>query len=95
MLIATLLSHVNHGPFHSGRTLQTKQEVCESLVEDMTENEWQDLRERIASDRCVDVEDSQVPINKEQLLSEPTIASRGIFASRLTISNSLIQLYQC
>ena len=52
MLVATLMSHVNHGPYDSGKTLQTKGEICGQWIQDMTPNEWEELQELIALDRC-------------------------------------------
>ena len=80
VLIVTLMSHTNHGPYSSGKTMAMKQEICEAWVSEMSDEEWEQLREDIAHDRGVEVDHDLVPSNKEDLLREPTIASRGIFA---------------
>ena len=82
-LKATLMSHVNHSPYQSGANMHLKREVCESIVGSMTIDEFQRLCEDIAWDRGVAADDdSSVPSSPEALLSEPTIAKRGVFAAR-------------
>ena len=81
LLKATLMSHVNHSPYGSGANMNLKREVCESLVQSLTTHEFNSLCEDIAWDRSVDVTDDSVPATPEDLLSEPTIAQRGIFAT--------------
>ena len=85
VLVGTLLSHVNHGPYKSGRTLQVKGEVCEAWVRGMSSEQFEALREEIAHDRSCDVDNDLVPDTKEALLNEPTIAARGIFDPWLAV----------
>ena len=87
-LKATLMSHVNHSPYQSGSNMFLKREVCESIIASMTGDEFQKLCEEIAWDRGVDPDDSAVPSCPDELLSEPTIAKRGIFAARIELISS-------
>ena len=79
ILVATLLTHVNHGPYFSGRNLQLKQDMCREWIETMDNQTWEQLRDSIAADRCTTADSDDVPQCREDLLKEPTIASRGIF----------------
>ena len=81
LLIATLMTHVNHGPYSSGRTFQTKQDVCEDWIDGLSQDEFAELQEHIAMDRCCDLTADCIPATKEDLMREPTIAARGIFAA--------------
>ena len=83
LLITTLLSHVNHGPWKSGKTMMVKQEICADWVENMSSSEWESLREAIAFDRNVGLDSDEIPSCPRDLLQEPTIASRGIFVPGL------------
>ena len=80
LLKSTLCSHVNHGPFGSGKAMASKQEWCQELISKMSHEEWLELQEEIEEDR----KGSNVPVpsTKQELLKEPTIAKRGIYAAR-------------
>ncbi|CAK9031404.1 Uncharacterized protein SCF082_LOCUS20281 [Durusdinium trenchii] len=78
LLKATLMSHVNHSPYGSGKNQQTKEEVCCHLVESMKVEDFQRLCEDLEFDRGPS--GVPVPTRPEELLSEPTIAKRGIYA---------------
>ena len=72
MLVATLMSHLDHGPYDSGRALLKKAEVCRQWIEEMSDDEWQELREPIALDRCTTIDNEDlVPESKADLLREP------------------------
>ena len=77
LLKATLMSHVNHSPYGSGKNQQTKEEVCCHLVESMKVEDFQRLCEDLEFDRGPS--GVPVPTRPEELLSEPTIAKRGIY----------------
>ena len=79
LLKATLMSHVNHGPYGSGKVMETKLELCHQLLLRMTQSDWMELRDDISWDRLGSGID--VPSCQEDLLNEPTIAKRGIFAT--------------
>ena len=92
VLVATLLTHINHGPYSSGRTLQTKFETCSEWIKNLSTEEFDELRESIAWDRGVELDSEEVPCSPEDLLAEPTIASRGIFVSWQLLTLSVIVL---
>ena len=56
-----------------------KKEICEHYIHGLSSEDWEELREQIAADRCCDISSDRVPQEKEDLLQEATIASRGIF----------------
>ena len=85
-LKATLMSHVNHSPYGSGVNMNIKREVCESLIESLTLEEFQKLIEDMAWDRGVAPDHEDLPNTPDELLSEPTIAKRGIFAPWIEFS---------
>ena len=62
-----------------------KEDVCREWVQSMDTTEFDELRESIAYDRVTTVDSDDVPTCPEGLLSEPTIASRGIFDSRVDL----------
>ena len=78
LLVTTLMTHVNHGSYGLGRNLELKREVCAQWVGSVEPDEFEGLREAIASDCCTDVGSDVIPSSKEQLLDEP-IASSGMF----------------
>ena len=92
-LKATLMSHVNHSPYGSGVNMNLKREICESLIDSMSGDEFQRLCEDIAWDRGVDFGDETLPHSPEELLSEPTIAKRGIFVTRTRIQKGGFKRY--
>ena len=94
MLVSVLLSHVNHGPYSSGKTMEVKRELGEAWIQRMDSNEFEQLREQLAFDRCCDIDDDEVPTEPEQLLAEPTIAARGIFVTCLS-NGSEVHLLVC
>lgn len=77
-LKATLMSHVNHSPYQSGANMHLKREVCESIVESMTIDDFQRLCEDMAWDRGFAADDdSSVPSSPEALLSPEYYYSEG------------------
>ena len=93
VLLGSLMTQVNHGPYSSGANLLTKQEAMEHRVAHMTEEEWEVLQEEIFSDRLDHLDEvagldadedffgQDTPMAKEELLDAPSINTRGIFAT--------------
>ena len=75
------MSHLNHGPYTSGSNLQLKFETLESLILQMTDDEFFQLQELMASDMGCSVDDPQVPQSPHDLLEQPTVSKRGIYAA--------------
>ena len=90
VLLGSLMTQVNHGPYASGANMLTKQEAMEHRIGHLTDDEWEILREDIAMDRLDFVDDlpgvdadeelaSDVPMSKEELLEAPSVSTRGLF----------------
>ena len=83
LLKGVVMSNINHGPYNSGANMQLKYEALCSIVEHMSVSEFEELQERMAADKMVEVDSGEVPQSPQDLFEESTVKNRGIFASRL------------
>ena len=87
LLIGTLLSRIDHGPFLSGSNWVAKNECLRKLVSEMTQAQFDELVENMEHDHTkLDDEDglqlnAHLPETKEDLLAEPAVTTTGIFAA--------------
>lgn len=81
MLKAVLMSHINHGPYDSGATMQKKLEAMDLLCENMTGADFARLQEDIAFDRCCQVSSDKVPQTIDCLKDSAPITKRGVYAA--------------
>ena len=86
------MSRVNHSHYGSGRNQQTKEEVCRNLMESMSAEDFQRLCEDLAFDRGPSGLSAQT--RPEELLSEPTIAKRGIYVLYYLHSKNIVPICQ-
>ena len=71
-----------HGPFRSGRNKCTIQEAAASMVQTMTQEEFNDLVDRMAIDRAVsDSEDDTLPDSPQQILDLPAIQNLPVYVA--------------
>ena len=85
MLLAATLSNVQHGPFQGGRNHATLVEAAESLSKSITAEQFEDLQDRMMSDRGVqddmDSVNDDFPETPDDLPKLKCVANLPVYAT--------------
>lgn len=86
MLLAATLSNVQHGPFQGGRNHATLVEAAESLANSITPDQFEDLQDRMMSDRGLqddDMDVDDVPDTPDDLPKLKCVANLPVYVTCL------------
>ncbi|CAK9074966.1 Uncharacterized protein SCF082_LOCUS39634 [Durusdinium trenchii] len=79
LLLAMTMANVMHGPFKSGRNFQTLQESAQSLAHHLSDDEFNELVDSMASDKAFQ-ESETLPNEKSELPNLPAVTKLPAFA---------------
>ena len=80
------MNNVLHGPFKSGKNRLTAVQAAEFLATKLEDNpdDFEHLRELMASDLGIDVDDDQLPANATDIPTLPCLKSLPSFVTGLS-----------
>lgn len=81
LLLAMTMANVMHGPFKSGRNFQTLQESAQSLAHHLSDDEFNELVDSMASDKAFQ-ESETLPNEKSELPNLPAVTKLPAFVTR-------------
>lgn len=86
MLLAATLSNIQHGPFQGGRNHATLVEAAESLAKSITPDQFEDLQDRMISDRGLqdsDMDSDDFPATPDDLPNLKCVANLPVYVTCL------------